>query len=77
VADLAFDIQSVSLGKTDELVPVWISSTTGLPSRALGQETNDSRVRIRSHVDIKEDIISLKRVFEPISGVDHEEVPDL
>ncbi|MGD8982974.1 MAG: transglycosylase domain-containing protein [Desulfobacteraceae bacterium] len=75
-ADLAFDIQSVPLRKNDELTPVPISSTTGLPSREGDELRMETDVRIRSHVDTKEGIISLKRVFEPISGADYEEVPE-
>jgi membrane peptidoglycan carboxypeptidase len=76
-ADLAFDIQSVSLRKNDELVPVSISSTTGLPSREGDEQRMGSDVKIHSHVESKEGIISLKRVFEPISGADYEEVPQI
>ncbi len=77
VADLAFDIQSVPLRNNDELVPVSISSTTGLPSREGDERTLESHLKIRSHVDTKEGIMSLKRVFEPISGADYEEVPEI
>jgi penicillin-binding protein 1A len=76
-ADLAFDIQSVSLRRSDELVPVSISSTTGLPLREGDEMRTEGGVRIYSQVDSKEGIISLKRVFEPVSGADYEEVPDI
>jgi membrane peptidoglycan carboxypeptidase len=76
-ADLAFDIQSVSLRNNDELRPVLISSATGLPPREGDQKIMEGDVRIRSHVGTKEGIIGLKRVFEPISGADYEEEPDI
>ncbi|MGD9033358.1 MAG: transglycosylase domain-containing protein [Desulfobacteraceae bacterium] len=76
-ADLAFDIQSVPFRINDELNPVLISSTTGLPSREQDPEIMESNLRILSDVDTKEGIISLKRVFEPISGADYEEVPEI
>jgi penicillin-binding protein 1A len=76
VADLAFDIRSLPLGNNDELIPVLISSTTGLPFREGDERTSEGHVRIRSQVETKEGIISLKRVFEPISGADYEEVPE-
>ncbi len=77
VADLAFDIQTVPVRYNDELVPVLISSTTGLPSREEDEKIMESNVRILSDVDAKEGIISPKRVFEPISGADYEEMPDI
>ena len=76
-ADLAFDIQSFPLRNNDELIPVLISSTTGLPLREGDERTLEGHIRIRSHVDIKEGIISLKREFEPISGAEYEEVPEI
>jgi penicillin-binding protein 1A len=75
-ADLAFDIQSVFLRRNDELVPVSISSTTGLPSRDGDEMRMESDVRIQADVDSKEGIISLKRVFEP-TGAGYEEVPEI
>jgi hypothetical protein len=75
-ADLAFDIQSVSLRKNDELVPVSISSTTGLPSRDGDETKMESDVRIKADVESKEGIISLKRIFEPI-GAGYEKVPEI
>jgi membrane peptidoglycan carboxypeptidase len=76
-ADLAFDIQSVSLRRNDELLPVSISSTTGLPLREGNEMGMERELRIDAHVDSKEGIIGLKRVFEPVSGADYEEVPDI
>ena len=76
-ADLAFDIPSVSLRENDELRPVLISSTTGLPLQEEDQKIIEGKVRIRSHVETKEGIIGLRRAFEPISGADHEEEPDI
>jgi membrane peptidoglycan carboxypeptidase len=77
VADLAFDIQAVPRRDNDELMPVSISSTTGLPAREEDDKKTESNVRILSHVEPKEGIISLKRVFEPISGADYEEMPGI
>jgi membrane peptidoglycan carboxypeptidase len=77
VADLAFDIQTVPVRNNEELMPVLISSTTGLPSREEDEKKMESNVRILSDVDVKEGIISPKRVFEPISGADYEEMPDI
>jgi hypothetical protein len=37
----------------------------------------ERELRIDAHVDSKEGIIGLKRVFEPVSGADYEEVPDI
>jgi hypothetical protein len=77
VADLAFDIQTVPVRNNEELMPVLISSRTGLPFREEDEKKMESNVRILSDVDAKEGIISPKRVFEPISGADYEEMPDI
>jgi len=71
-ADLAFDIQSLSTWKDDELLPVFVSPTTGLPLRDKDEMILENHARIRAYVEKKEGIISLKRVFEPISGADYE-----
>jgi membrane peptidoglycan carboxypeptidase len=77
VADLAFDIQTVPVRNNEELMPVLISPTTGLPFREEDEKKMEGNVRILSDVDAKEGIISPKRVFEPISGADYAEMPDI
>jgi hypothetical protein len=68
VADLAFDIQSPQIPNYRELLPVDISPTTGLPFRTKEGVIPEKPLQIYSHVDMKEDTLTLKRAFEPLQG---------
>jgi len=75
-ADLAFDIHPAPIRHDKELRPVLISSTTGLPARQEDEEISENHVQILSHIETKEDIIGLKRVFEPMTGADSDEISE-
>ena len=66
VADLAFDSQSAPFINNKELRPIIISSTTGLPIEHTDEEIADNQTQMLSFVDIKEDALRLKRLFEPL-----------
>jgi len=68
VADLAFDIQSLQIPDYRELLPVDISSVTGLPFRTKEGVIPENYLQLYSHVDMKEDTLTLKRAFEPLQG---------
>ena len=68
VADLAFDLQSLKIPKYKELLPVDISSTTGLPIPTKEGVVPENTVQIYSDVDMKKNSLILRRVFEPLQG---------
>jgi penicillin-binding protein 1A len=67
VADLVFDIQSMSLNQDKNLHPVTISSSTGLPLQTMGQDGSGNHLQLLSYVEEEGDTVKLRRVFEPSS----------
>jgi len=68
VADLAFDIQRLKIPNYRELLPVDISSTTGLPLRTKEGVIPENYLQAYADVDMKENSLMLKRAFEPLQG---------
>lgn len=68
IADLAFNINA-PLANSDILKPVGISSFTGLPLTGEDSIANDT-VYVYSNIDNTQNEITLKRVFEPLRGVE-------
>jgi membrane peptidoglycan carboxypeptidase len=68
IADLAFGTQSLGKLHHEGLRPVTISSVSGL--RDLGKEEKrpEKHLQLFSNVDIIEDRLILRRVFEPLQG---------
>jgi len=50
------------------LLPVDISSTTGLPLRTKEGVMPENYLQVYSHADMREDTLTLKRAFEPLRG---------
>jgi membrane peptidoglycan carboxypeptidase len=78
VADLVFDIQSMTLGHDEDLHPISVSSTTGLPKDAKDKEGPGNYSQLLSYVEENGDGLKLRRVFEPsgpLKGDDNEENP--
>jgi membrane peptidoglycan carboxypeptidase len=76
VADLAFDFQSIPLIDEPELRPISVSSTSGLPLGPDDALVSEPHVQLLSHIEVKEDTVSLKRVFEPLGGPHYEQRPE-
>ncbi|MFC1869135.1 hypothetical protein ACFL0H_13535, partial [Thermodesulfobacteriota bacterium] len=72
-ADLAFDIQSAALLNDRELNPVNISSVTGLPPEINGEGIPADVIEVYSNVEVGRGTLTLKRLLEPLTGVNHEE----
>jgi len=72
IADLAFSIDTSSLLNSDILNPVKISPVSGLP---LSEEhlTDSDALEVYSYVDNNEKEINLKRIFEPLKGVESDD----
>ena len=73
-ADLIFSMPSIPVMNEEELIPVEVSTTTGL---LLGNEDDKGPGNVTqtwSYTEKKEGIIELKRVFSPIIGSGYEEV---
>jgi membrane peptidoglycan carboxypeptidase len=68
IADLAFGTQSLGRLRHEGLRPVTVSSISGL--RELGKEEKrpEKHLQLFSNVDIIEDRLILRRVFEPLQG---------
>ncbi len=76
VADLVFDIQSMPLGHDEDLHPISVSSTTGLPMGAKDKEGPGNHPQLLSYVEENGDALRLRRIFEPsgpLKGEEHEE----
>ena len=75
VADLVFDIQSLSLNQDKNLQPVPISASTGLPLENMDKNGSGNHLQQLSNVDEEGDNVKLRRVFEPSSFLkgDHDE----
>ena len=75
VADLVFDVQSLSLNQDKNLHPVPVSSSTGLPLEAMDEAMSLNHPQLLSYVDEVGSDVKLKRVFEPSSFLkgDHDE----
>jgi penicillin-binding protein 1A len=73
-ADLIFSMSSIPVMNERELIPVEVSTTTGL---LLGTEDDKGAGNVTqtwSYAEKKKGIIELKRVFSPIIGAGYEEV---
>jgi len=73
-ADLIFNMPSIPVMNEEGLIPVEVSTTTGL---LLGNEDDKGAGNVTqtwAHAEKKEGIIELKRVFSPITGAGYEEV---
>jgi len=70
VADLVFNINSSSLSNKDNLRPVKISNVSGLPLTVTGSPADDDDIEVYSNIDINNGGITLRRVFEPLGGVE-------
>ena len=75
VADLVFDIQSLSLNHAASFQPVSVSSSNGLPIENKDENVSMNHPRLLSFVDEEGSRIKLKRLFEPLSFLkgDHDE----
>jgi membrane peptidoglycan carboxypeptidase len=76
VADLVFDIQSMPLSHVEDLHPISVSSTTGLPMDAKDREGPVKYSQLLSYVEENGDAFRLRRIFEPSGppkGDEHEE----
>jgi membrane peptidoglycan carboxypeptidase len=76
VADLVFDIQSMPLGHDEDLHPITVSTTTGLPMGAKDKEGSENHSQLLSYVEENGDALRLRRIFEPsgpLKGDEHEE----
>ena len=76
VADLVFDIQSMPLSHDEDLHPISVSSTTGLPMGVKDREGPVKYSQLLSYVEENGDAIRLRRIFEPsgpLKGEEHEE----
>lgn len=73
IADLAFDFEPVPLLNRKEALSLPVSPTTGLP--LTDEEAGDPRPypRVLSHAEKTADAPTLKREFEPLQGVYHDE----
>jgi penicillin-binding protein 1A len=77
VADLVFDIQSMPLGHDEDLHPITVSSTTGLPMGAKDKERTENHSQLLSYVEENGDALRLRRIFEPsgpLKGDEHEQI---
>ena len=68
IADFAFDIQKPRTPHFGELLPVDISTTSGLPLRTQEGILTEDYLQAYSDVEMKEGILTLKRAFEPLQG---------
>jgi len=68
IADFAFDMQRLRTPHYGELLPVDISSTTGLPLRTKEGVIPENYLQAYSDVEMKEGTLTLKRAFEPLQG---------
>jgi len=73
IADLAFDFQPVPSLNQGGFLPLPVSPTTGLPLRDAEEGAPDQYPRVLSHAEKTSDALRLKREFEPIQGVYHDE----
>jgi membrane peptidoglycan carboxypeptidase len=76
VADLVFDIQSIPLSHDEDLHPISVSSTTGLPMDTEDRERSGNHFQLLSNVEKNGDAFRLRRIFEPsgpLKGDEHEE----
>ncbi len=76
VADLVFDIQSMTLGHDEDLHPISVSSSTGFPMGAKDKEGPGNHPQLLSYVEENGDALRLRRIFEPsgpLKGDEHEE----
>jgi len=70
-ADLAFDLQSGPNYAYDELKPVTVSPTSGLPITPQGGDVPRGSPQILGDIEVAGDGMALKRVFEPMKGEPH------
>jgi membrane peptidoglycan carboxypeptidase len=73
-ADLIFSMPSIPAKSEEKMVPVEVSTTTGLP---LGNEDNMGKENVTqtwSYTGRREDAIEMKRVFSPIVGAGYEKI---
>ena len=75
VADLVFDIQSLSLNQDKDLHPVSVSSSTGLPLETMDETASLNQPQLLSYVEKAGSHVKPKRLFEPSSFLkgDHNE----
>ena len=69
MADLAFNLDTSTLVNSDILNPVKVSPNSGLPLSA-DNSTDSDAVEVYTNVEINNEEITLKRVFEPLKGVE-------
>jgi membrane peptidoglycan carboxypeptidase len=68
IADLAFGTQSLGRLRHEGLHPVTISSISGLRDLGKEEKSPEKHLQLFSNVDIMEDRLLLRRVFEPFQG---------
>jgi penicillin-binding protein 1A len=72
LADLAFEMDSATFLNNNNVYPVWISPTSGLPLSLQKTPLSSEDIRLFSHIDGSGDLLTLQRVFEPFKGVYNE-----
>jgi len=72
VADLAFLTQSGPLLADKTLSPAKVSSITGLPFATREEKPSSEVIEVYSDITMDGDVLTLKRAFEPLTGVYNE-----
>jgi penicillin-binding protein 1A len=68
-ADLAFLIESGPLLTADTLSAVNVSSISGIPLISGEDGASSDAIKVYSDIDMENDVLTLKRAFEPIKGI--------
>jgi membrane peptidoglycan carboxypeptidase len=71
IADLAFEIQSLFRRNNSQFQPVPLLPISGFPQWPKDPKISEDYPQVLSHINAGEHNIELKRLFEPVTGVDH------